>query len=118
MDDQAVRRSFLGLHLTLAVVAMVQSGQTLLHAAEGLAEHHLLLMFGVLQLVAAVLFLIPRSMRIGGIALVVLFVHAALYEATRGAFPAAPLVFAAAALFVTLHGTARGPARSSDLPAH
>jgi hypothetical protein len=106
MPDRAVRRSFIALHLTLGVVAIVQSVQALLHAAGALVEHRYLVAFGALELVAALLFLWPRTMRVGGAALVVVFVHEALFQASRGDFPAAPLVYAAAALFVTVHGDA------------
>ncbi|HUP44136.1 MAG TPA: hypothetical protein VM779_01350 [Thermoanaerobaculia bacterium] len=106
MPDRAVRRSFIGLHLTLGVVAIVRSAQALLHAAGALVEHQYLVAFGVFELLAALLFLWPRTMRVGGAALVAVFVHEALFQASRGDFPAAPLVYAAAALFVTVHGDA------------
>ncbi len=102
-------RSFIALHLTLALVALVQSGQTLHHAIGALAEHRPFVLFGALQLVAAVLFLVPRTLRVGGAVLVVVFAHAALYEAVHGNFPAASLVYAVAALFVTSNGGAWRP---------
>lgn len=104
--DPNLRRTFIGLHLTLALVALVQAGGLLHHAVGEPAGHHHLLFLSAFQLLAALLFLVPRTMRIGGIFLVVIFVHGVLFDATRGDFPAASLVFAAATLFVTVHGAA------------
>lgn len=80
------------------------------HAIGEPAGHHHLLIFAGLQLAAAVLFLLPRTLRAGGILLVAIFAHAVLFDATHGEFPDASLVFAAAALFVTVHGAAWGSA--------
>lgn len=109
MADRTFDRSFIALHLTLVLVALVQSGETLHHAIGALAEHQPFVLFGALQLVGAVLFLVPRTLRVGGAVLVVVFAHAALYEAVNGDFPAASLVYAVAALFVTLNGGAWRP---------
>lgn len=109
MPDRSLGRSFITLHLTLVLVALVQSGEALHHAIGALAEHRHLVLFGGLQLLAALLFIVPRTLRLGGAVLVVVFAHAALYEAVNGEFPAASLVYVAAALFVTVHGSAWHP---------
>lgn len=106
MSDRTLRRSFIVLHLALVLVAVVESGQMLQHAIRALAEHHDLVIFGGLQLLAGLLFLLPRTLRVGGAVLVAAFAHAAMYQAINGEFPAAPLVYTAAALFVTVHGGA------------
>jgi hypothetical protein len=100
------RRAFIALHVTLALVAVVQGGGLLHHSVAELADHQHLAMFAGLQVVAGMLFLLPRTLRAAGILLIAGFTHAALLEAWRGEFPAAALVFAAAALFVTVHGAA------------
>ena len=108
-DDTSARtqrRAFIALHVTLALVAVVQGGGQLHHAVAELADHQHLAMFAGLQVLAGLLFLLPRTLRAAGIVLVAVFTHAALLEAWHGAFPAAALVFAAAALFVTVHGAA------------
>ena len=92
------------------LVALIQSGQALRHALGDITGHHLPALFAVLQLFAALLFLLPRTLRAGGVALFVVFAHAALYQLVNGQFPAAALVCAVAALFVTLHGDAWGAA--------
>ena len=106
--DRNLRRTFIGLHLTLVLVALVQAGRVLHHAVGEPAGHHHLLFFSAFQILSALLFLVPRTMRIGGIFLVVIFVHGVLFDASRGDFPATSLVFAAATLFVTVHGAAWG----------
>jgi hypothetical protein len=105
-SDRTQRRAFIALHVTLALVAVVQGGGLLHHAVAELADHQHLAMFAGLQVVAGVLFMLPRTLRAGGIILVAVFTHAALLEGWRGEFPAASLVFAVAALFVTVHGAA------------
>ena len=114
MTNQALRRSFIALHLTLAVVILVEGGRTALHA---LLEHtppdlHLGLL-GSAQAVAALLFLWPRTLRIGGGALVAIFVVAMVAHGVQGEFPGEAAVYAAAAPFVSVHGSAWGahPAR-------
>lgn len=113
MTDRTLRRSFIALHVSIVLVALVQSGQVLHHAIGALAEHHLLVLFAGLQLLGGILFLLPRTLRAGGAVLVVVFAHAAIYQAVNGQFPATALVCAVAALFVTLHGDGwrTGPAQ-------
>lgn len=106
MTNPSLRRSFIALHVTIALVALVQSAGALHHAAGAFVEHHLLAVFGVLQVVGALLFLWPQTLRVGGGALLVVFVHAVLFEIMNGRFPAAHLVYAVATLFVMVHGAA------------
>jgi hypothetical protein len=106
MTDPALRRSFIALHLTLVLVIIIESTRTLVHAFGALVEHHHMGLLGSVELVAAPLFLVPRTMRVGGLALVTVLLLAVLGHALRGEFAAAPLVYAAAALFVTVHGSA------------
>lgn len=106
MSDSAQRRSFIALHLTLGSVIIFESARTLIHAFGALAEHHHMALLGSAEVVAALLFLWPRTLRIGGPVLVAIFLLAILLHALRGEFAASLLVYAAAALFVTVHGSA------------
>ena len=106
MTDPRLRRSFIALHVSIVLVALVQSAQALHHAIGDLAGHHYLVLFAGLQLLAGILFLLPRTLTAAGATLVVVFAHAAVYQAVNGQFPATALVCAVAALFVTLHGDA------------
>jgi hypothetical protein len=114
--DPALRRSFIALHMTLGVVIIVESARTLIHAFGALAEHHHEALLGSVEIVAAVLFLWPRTLRIGGWVLVAIFLLTASVHAVRGEFPAPLLVYAAAVFFVTVHGGA-WPRRDTEAGA-
>jgi hypothetical protein len=104
MTPVTVRRAFIALHLTLVVAVAVQGVSTLAHA---LSAHHggHLAFVGAFQTAAALLFLWPRMLWVGGIALVAFFLVSGMDYALQGEFPAAQLVYAAAAFFVTAHGS-------------
>jgi hypothetical protein len=106
MTELTVRRSFIALHLTLGVVVLFESVRTLVHALGAPASHLHLGVLATVETIAALLFLWPRTLRIGGGALVVIFLIAVVTHALRGEFSAPLLVYAAAALFVTVHGSA------------
>jgi len=63
--------SFLGFHLTLAGVVLVQSVLTAFNAysLEGGADWHLFILASV-ESVAAIMFVIPVTLRVGGIAMI------------------------------------------------
>ena len=109
MTDSTLRRSFIALHLTLGIVILAESAMTLMHAMQAPAEHFHLAMLSSLEIVAALLFLLPRTMRFGGVTLVAVFAIAIVAHALQGEFVASLLVYAAATLFVTVHGSAQGP---------
>jgi len=109
VTDLNLRRSFIALHLTLGLVIAFEGVRALIHAL-GAAHHGHLAVVAAVETVAALLFLWPRTMRVGGVALVVIFLTVVLVHAVRGQFPAEFLVYAAAALYVTLHGSAWRPA--------
>jgi hypothetical protein len=63
--------------------------------------HYVLLVLGFAEVAAAVLFLIPRTVRLGGIALIVVFVAGAGVHVLHGQYNVAYLaVYTAAALAV------------------
>jgi hypothetical protein len=92
---------------TLGVVVLVASVRTCLAAlhrnAHGPAEIHLALLAGI-EAIAALVFLVPRTMRIGGIALLVTFAFAISAHAAAGEFPGQVLLYTAATIFVLAHG--------------
>ena len=103
-EYQRLRPSFILLHVTLALVLGV-GGATTAWAATGPHAAHLVLLGGV-EAVAAVLFLIPWTLRIGAVGLllscgVAFAVHAAMAE-WRGDL----ILYLVAVLFVTVHGSA------------
>jgi hypothetical protein len=105
--DRALVRAFRLFHLTLGLVVLVQSVQTVLAARHGILPagdrvHALLL--GSLEAGAALLFLIPQTMRAGALLLLAIFAAAFGLHALRGDPPLALLVYAAGVLFVRAHG--------------
>jgi hypothetical protein len=76
-------RAFVGLYLTTGIVVLIQSVQTI---------------------VAAIVFLIPRTMRIGALGLLVILAFAFGLHALRGDLALSLLVYAAAVSFVWVHG--------------
>lgn len=63
--------------------------------------HYPLVLLGIVELAAAILFLIPRTIRCGGIALIAVFVVAALFHLLHGEYSIGYLaVYSAAALAV------------------
>lgn len=113
MVTPTLRRSFIAFHLTLGQALLWASART---AIEALAAHdhsspHIAAL-GILEAAGALLFLWPRTMRVGGVLLLLsiglaLFVHAA-----AGQFRGDLLVYAAGTWFVLVHGSAWGPAPS------
>ncbi|MFI5210999.1 MAG: hypothetical protein ACHQ2E_11185 [Gemmatimonadales bacterium] len=118
MPTPSLVRAFRLFHLTLGAVVLIQSVQTVLAArngglAPGDRVHGLVL--GSLEAVAALLFLLPRTMRAGAVMLLVIFAAAFGLHALRGDVATTLLVYAAGVLFVREHGTVplRSPATIS-----
>jgi hypothetical protein len=99
--------AFLALWLTLGLVLLVASVRTFM-AASGGSLHapgsiHLALLAGV-EAMAAALFLLPPTMRLGGSLLLVTFAVALLAHAHAGEFRMDLLLYAAGTAFVMVHG--------------
>ena len=107
MNTLSLRRAFVLFHLTLAVVIFVLSIRTMFSASHGQIENplgsHLVLLAGA-EAVAAILFLIPRTLKIGSLLLLLIFaiaitLHGAVHQIDL-------LVYASGIIFVTIHGSA------------
>ncbi len=112
MAGTSLRRAFLAFHLTLGIVVFILSVTTLHHAlraADGLRSHHLAILAGV-EALSAILFLIPGTLRIGGVGLLLTFAAAIVVHALRGEFPGPVLIYAAGTVLVIVHGSAWGGA--------
>jgi len=114
MPSPSLVRAFRLFHVTLGAVVLIQSVQTVLaarggHFPPGDRVHALLL--GSLEAVAALLFLVPRTMRAGAVLLLLIFAVAFGVHALRGDTALTLLVYAAGVLFVRVHGTV--PLRSA-----
>ncbi|MGH8370398.1 MAG: hypothetical protein ACRESC_05400 [Gammaproteobacteria bacterium] len=91
----------------MGIVIFVQSVETVFAAYRGSIsppdKYHALIL-GTIEAVAAVLFLIPKTMRTGSVALLVILVLAFALHALRGELNLTLLVYAAGVIFVGLHG--------------
>ena len=100
----SVNRSSVTLHLALGLILAIEGVLTLIHAFSA-HEDVYLLAFAAIEVIGALLFIWPRTIRIGGCLLVCTFVIAALVHLVRGQFPSEHLVYAVAVLFVMIHGS-------------
>lgn len=107
MPNTPLHRSFAVLYLTVGAVVLVQSIQTVLAAVPDQlpagAQHHATVLGGA-EAFAAMLFLVPRTMRRGADVLLVIFALAFVLHAMRGDLVLALAVYGAAVLFVRTHG--------------
>ena len=107
MPPRKLVLSFLALWITLGAVVLVASVQTFLGAMGG-ATHgpshvHLGLLAGV-EAIAAVLFFVPKTMRLGAIGLLTTFAVAFIAHALAGQFGMILPLYAAGTVFVLVHG--------------
>lgn len=113
MPDRRLVRDFVVLYVTLGVVVLVQSAVTVAEAIRGTilsGDRHHALILGTLEAIAAVMFLVPRTMRWGADLLLAIFGLAFVLHALRGDPALSLLVYGAATFFVRTHGIGRGPA--------
>lgn len=105
MPPKSLVRSFVVLWWTLGVAILVLSVGTLRHAlgAAGLAARHVALL-AIVEAAAAIVFLVPRALRVGAAGLLVVFAVALLLHAAELQMRWDLLVYAAAVLFVAVHG--------------
>lgn len=103
--------AFFALWVAVGLVVLHGSVHTLVTAlgrTDDPARLHLALLAGI-EAVAALLFLLRRSMRLGAAALLVTFGIAIVAHAARGEFAAPLVVYAVAVLLVMVHGPASLP---------
>jgi len=96
------------LHVATGAVVLVQSVQTVLaarhpHGGAGLPAFVL----GSVEVAAAILFLVPRTMRLGAIGLLAVFAIAFVVHGLRGQVSLALVVYAAAVYLVMSEGVER-----------
>jgi hypothetical protein len=99
--------AFLAMWISLGLVVLAASARTVLSAHEGRAHGpgnlHLEALAGV-EALAALLFLVPRTMRVGGAGLLATFAVAMAAHGLTGEFPMVIALYAAATAFVMVHG--------------
>ena len=92
-----------GLTILRLVLGLVAGGYSLLLVVAEIRgdTHHFLLLLGLAELCGAILFLLPRTIRLGGITLILVFGVAVLFHGLHGDYAVGYLaVYAAAALAV------------------
>ena len=104
MPPQRLMRAFLFLWLATGIALLYGSVETVRSALGSAHGNPHLIVLGSIEAVAAVLFSIPRWMRVGGIGLLLTIlvafgVHISLHE-----FRADLLLYAAVVLFILIHG--------------
>jgi hypothetical protein len=108
MATPILRRSFLAFHLTLGLTLLYLSARTALEAlapGAGPVSPHVVVV-STLEAVGATLFLLPRTLRVGGALLLVSIGAAVVLHALAGQFRGDLLVYAAGTWFVMVHGSA------------
>jgi len=106
MPQPKLVRAFILLWWTLGILLAHGSVATVWSASRTSAIHtdfHAIVV-GSIEAIAALLFLVPRTMRLGGLMLLGTFSIALLIHASRGQFAGSLLIFATAVYFVIVHG--------------
>ena len=107
MAGPNVRIAFMIFHAVLGGVLLILSHNALYHSLHEHGVSHLTFV-AALELVGAVLLLIPRTLKIGGIALLVVLIPGFIAHLTRGEWELQLLIYAAGVYFVMVHGAAWG----------
>ena len=102
------RRFSTSLRAALGLILALEGTLTLIHS---LSVHHdpHSIAFGATETVAAMLFILPRTMRVGGCILFCAFLIGAGIHLLHGEFPSEHLVYALAVLLVMTGAGARAP---------
>ena len=109
MAANQARRQFMLFHAVLALGLLIMSGETLAHALHDFTGGHVHLAFVAgAETLAAALFLIPRTVRWGGVVLLVILLAGFGYHVTLGEWELPLLIYAAGVWFVMAHGPAWG----------
>ncbi len=96
------RHAFIVFYLVLGVVLLLQSAAAATAAAH--ANPHVLIL-ATLEAIGALLFMTPRTIRVGGWILLITVGIAVFAHAARGEFAGQLLVYATATFFVMVHGS-------------
>ena len=103
MNHKMIRIAFIGFHFTLAIVVLLQSVWGVKHALS--TANHALLALAIVETLAAIVFMIPQTTRLGGLVLLLVFAVAfSVHLLHYGELELGLLVYAAGTLFVVIHG--------------
>ena len=116
MPSRGLVRAFYALWWTVGIVIFYLSATTARGAVgrgHDAADLHALII-GSVEAIAALLFLVPRTMVWGGAGLLATFTAAFLLHAHAHHFAAPLLIYAAAVLFVMVHGPVSSARHGDD----
>ena len=111
MHTPLVRRSLIAFHLVLGIGLLIGSLQTLLGALPSFVSRHSgrhAVLLGGTEALGAILFLFPRSLRVGAALLLLALVVAFAFHAWRGQWRWDLAIYAAGTWFVAVHGPGWG----------
>lgn len=104
MPNRRLAFAFLALWLVTGLVVLVAAIRTLLDALHAPRAQHALVVLAAVEAVGALLFLVPATMRAGGVLLLVTFGVAIAAHSHAGQFAGPLFAYAAATVFVLAHG--------------
>lgn len=109
MPPRRLLRSYLALWVVTGLVLLIASVATVRNAWVGSphANPHVALL-GAVEAIAALLFLIPRTLRVGAIGLLVTIALAFAIHTALGQFRGDLLLYGVTVLFVLVHGPLTG----------
>jgi uncharacterized membrane protein YphA (DoxX/SURF4 family) len=106
MPPRRLIRAFLVLWLVTGSILLLGGVETARDAWAGTSgAHPHIAVIGAVEALAAILFLIPRTMRLGALALLATIGAALLIHSSQGQFRGDLLVYGAAVAFVAIHGS-------------
>ena len=105
MPSRKLMRAFVLLWWTLGVVLLVGSVQTV----QSFWHHSPVVLLGGVEAVAAVLFLVPQTLRLGAAALLLTLAVALLLHLTMHELRWDLLLYASGVYFVAVHGSLSRP---------
>lgn len=114
MNHNMLRRTFIVFHLTLGAVVLIESVITVLRSTGLHKMQHaniILAVFAAVEALAALLFLLPATMRVAGATLLLIFGIAIIFHGVHGEFLSTLFVYGAGVAFVMAHGSAYGKGR-------
>jgi len=106
VSSASVRRSFILFHSVLGIGLLVGSIQMLVHALQEMhGTHGHLVPVAAVEAVGALLFLWPRTLRVGGAILLLMLLGMVAVHAFRGDWPLDFLTYAVGTWYVMVHGS-------------
>ena len=115
MTGTGLRRAFVTFHLTLGVIVFIESAFAVFHSLHSPTESQLgaiLPWFAGAEAIAAIMLLVPQTLKIGGIILLTIFIAVLVVHGPADGMPL--FVYATGVIFVMMHGSAYSSSRSTS----